>query len=90
MTYIYDQDVSTKHYEIKISTESHYGYFEHKERGDESAGGLWFGGFKGFGDDHKELQDYDGVYELPEEVRLALLAAGYWGDTLEPDEDDLK
>lgn len=72
MTYVYDLDLSTKHYEIKVSTNDHYGYFEHHELGDESAGGLWFA--------DKELIDYDGVFELPKEVAEALKARGYWDD----------
>lgn len=74
MTYDYNKDLSTKHYEVKIATADSYGYFEHNAMGDESAGGLWFEG--------KELVDYDGVFDLPAEVKQALTTAGYIGDAL--------
>lgn len=45
------------------------GYFEHDRRGDEHAGGLWFNG--------NDLIDFDGVHELPKEVRDALIADGF-------------
>jgi hypothetical protein len=40
------------------------GYFEHNEKGDNCAGELLFEG--------KDLIDYDGVFELPMEVIIAL------------------
>lgn len=74
MTYHYNIDLSTENYEVKVDTEDHYGYFEHHRLGDESAGGLWFAG--------RKLIDYDGVFELPAEVKLTLRAAGYNVDAL--------
>jgi len=56
------------------------GYFEHNEKGDDWGGGLWF-------DEHMQLLDYDGVYELPKEVETALELAGYWSDALELGEE---
>ena len=66
MTYDFTKDISTKDFEIKIDPNSNYGYFEHKEVGDECGGGLWFVG--------DELTDYDGVYYLPVQVYQALCA----------------
>ena len=44
------------------SCREHRGYFEHDDLGE--GGGLWFTDW--------ELVDYDGVYELPEEVVKAI------------------
>jgi hypothetical protein len=64
--------IGTENYEIwlNIDTTGQRGYFEHTTLGDERAGGLWY-------DDKKNLTDYDGVYELPKEVREALIANGF-------------
>jgi hypothetical protein len=64
--------ITTKNYEISLDfdTTGQRGYFEHTTLGDERAGGLWY-------DDKKNLTDYDGVYELPKEVREALIADGF-------------
>ncbi len=51
---------NTENYEVALSTNGRYGYFEHNELGDICGGGLWF--------DNGKLYDYDGVYELPKEV----------------------
>jgi len=50
------------------------GSFEHHEHGEDVGGGLWFdeSDFNG----KKRLRDYDGVYDLPEEVKDALRAEG--------------
>lgn len=70
----YDMNVSSDNYEIRVSTNRCYGFFEHKRLGEGSAGGLWF--------EHNELTDYDGVFALPEEVSVALTNAGFGGDIL--------
>jgi hypothetical protein len=64
--------INTKNYEIllDVSGTKWRGCFEHTTLGDESAGELWY-------DDKKNLHDYDGVYELPKEVRDALKADGF-------------
>jgi hypothetical protein len=63
--------ITTKNYEISLDGYgAGHGYFEHNTLGDERAGGLWY-------DDKKNLTDYDGVYELPKEVREALIADGF-------------
>ena len=43
-----------------------YGWFEDNILGDENGGGLWF-------DENMKLQDYDGVYFLPADVRNQLM-----------------
>ena len=45
----------------------HRGYFEHDDYGE--GGGIWFTDW--------ELVDYDGVYELPEEVEKAIKHLGF-------------
>ena len=44
-------------FEVAISTDGKYGYFEHEELGDILGGGLWFR--------DGAIYDYDGVFELP-------------------------
>jgi hypothetical protein len=56
--------------ELDLHGEKKRGYFEHIVWGDERAGGLWY-------DENKNLTDYDGVAELPKEVREALIADGF-------------
>jgi hypothetical protein len=73
--YNFTQDLSTMNFEVKVDPVEHYGYFEHNRLGDEIGGGLWFS-------PEKELVDYDGVYELPREVWVALQDAGYWGEKI--------
>ena len=62
--------LGTQNYTIEIDERSKYGYFEHNELGDESAGGLWF-------DNNLKLSDYDGVACLPDEVAMILYRWGY-------------
>lgn len=66
--YNFNVDLSTNNFTIMVDTASSYGFFESIEWGDELAGGLWFVP-EG---ETMELIDYDGVYELPSEVREAL------------------
>lgn len=66
MAYNFDQDISTENYTIQIDTFAHYGSFEHKIYGDRIGGGLWF-------DEQNMLIDYDGVYELPKQVKDSLV-----------------
>jgi hypothetical protein len=66
-----ERTIMTKNYEITLDLHGdHRGYFEHNGLGDERAGGLWY-------DENKNLTDYDGVVELPREVREALIADGF-------------
>ena len=61
-------NIQTKSFEIMFQT-ADYAYFEHNKMGDDYAGGLWF--------ENKSLIDYDGVYELPNEIIKALIENGY-------------
>lgn len=66
-----ERTIETEHYTINLGLHgNNRGYFEHKVYGDERAGGLWY-------DEKKDLRDYDGVAELPKEVREALKADGF-------------
>jgi len=66
----YNVNLSTNKFEIWISTTTKYGWFEDKIIGDENGGGLWF-------DEDMQLQDYDGVYFLPDDVRNQLMRNNY-------------
>jgi len=66
---IYDKKATSEKYEISISSEKQYGYFEHNYFGDELGGGLWF--------ENNELVDYDGVYTLSEEVIEKIESLGF-------------
>ena len=67
--YNFDEHYETKSFSIDIDSKAEYGYFEHDQLGDEFGGGLWFEG--------KRLIDYDGVFELPQQVIKELEANGY-------------
>jgi hypothetical protein len=61
--------INTQNFQIEYNLEKTAGYFEHHKVGDEHGGGLWF--------EKRELIDYDGVFEVPEEVIKALEKAGF-------------
>jgi len=69
MKYNFNCKLGTQNYSIEIDTKAKYGYFEHDRLGDQSGGGLWF-------DKNLTLTDYDGVYDLPSEVRNVLIMFG--------------
>jgi hypothetical protein len=73
-TYTFDRLTKTEHYEVKVDTAALYGYFEHHSEGDNQAGGLWFERLEG---GMLSLTDYDGMFELPGEVKAALLGMGF-------------
>ncbi len=58
---------------VKLDIDGEYGSWEFQEDEDDeetySEGGLWFEGM--------ELVDYDGCFELPEEVAAAIKELGY-------------
>lgn len=58
----------TKQYSIKFQN-ADYAYFENNKLGDDDAGGLWF--------KNRVLIDYDGVYELDNEIIETLKSNGY-------------
>jgi len=70
MSYTFNQIIDTRNFQIWIDLDRKYGYFEHKEVGDDCAGGLWFDGCM-------FLNDYDGVYELPGEIIRELSSRCY-------------
>ena len=63
----YTLEDQTGNWETKISPKTQYGYFENQKTG--TFGGLWFKG--------KTLTDYDGTYELPEQVKISIRHLGY-------------
>jgi len=65
----FDKIQKTENFIVKINSKACYGFFEHDKLGDECGGGLWFEG--------KNLMDYDGVPDLPKEVRQAIVTLGY-------------
>ena len=67
--YDFRTTIGTQNYTIGIDAKALYGFFEHNELGDESGGGLWF-------DKEFQLIDYDGVFELPSEVKNVLIQFG--------------
>lgn len=73
-SYNFTVKLQTPVYEIKIDPQAKYGYFEHDELGEDSAGGLWF-------EDAEmgqlRLADYDGVFQLPREVVAGLRHGGF-------------
>ena len=64
MAYNFDKKQQVGDWLVEVDTEKQYGYFESQEHGD--GGGLWF--------TNNELVDYDGVYEIPKQVVMALQA----------------
>jgi hypothetical protein len=52
-------------YELGFNGRHHY-----LLREGEDYAGLWF-------DDNKVLQDYDGIFELPDRARATIIAAGF-------------
>lgn len=68
MTANFDVNASTKDWTVEIDSAEKYGYFEHNRTG--AGGGLRF-------DEEKVLVDYDGVFEVPEQVASALKEHGY-------------
>ena len=69
-SYDFDITLNTLSFEICIDSIAKYGYFEHKDLGDECGGGLWF-------DDDFQLKDYDGVAILPTQVKEILIKLGH-------------
>lgn len=63
----YTLSTTVSKWDVRISPSTNYGYFEHTSTG--AGGGLWFTG--------KELRDYDGVFELPRNVRRGIRNLGY-------------
>lgn len=77
MAYNFDVKLETTNFVIEIDTAARYGYFEHKNLGEDRAGGLWF---EETDTGALELVDFDGVYALPRPVAQALADNGYLVD----------
>jgi hypothetical protein len=67
--YNFNTQLGTQNYTIQLDVAKKYGCFEHDRLGDQSGGGLWF-------DKNLMLEDYDGVFELPSEVKNILVMFG--------------
>ena len=70
MAYNFNHKIVVGKYQVEIDSVAQYGYFENVVNGGE--GGLWF--------TDNELVDYDGVYELPESVIVAIYQLGFNAD----------
>lgn len=69
-------NVNTANFEVEVYRRPNgevQGWFEHHEEGDEYGGGLWFDALE---DGTLTVRDFDGVFELPEEVQQALKDKG--------------
>lgn len=66
MAYAYDVHKKTGAWEIFIDTACAYGYYSYNGM---DIGGLWF--------NNRELDDFDGGYGLPIEVKALIEQAGY-------------
>ncbi len=82
MSYNFNKKIQVGQFEIQVDELARYGSFEHDQYGEELGGGLWFG----FAHDENgdltsdarlHLEDYDGVYELPQHVWEGLEKLGY-------------
>jgi hypothetical protein len=62
----FNQVLDTKKYTIRIDSKANCGYFEHNILGEEISGNLLFS------ESSCQLIDYDGVSQLPKEVKNAL------------------
>jgi hypothetical protein len=66
MAYNFNLKMGTQNFTVEVDTKVKYGCFEHDTLGDNCGGGLWF-------DKDLMLEDYDGVFELPSEVKNILV-----------------
>ena len=67
MAYNFDRINAVEKYMVKIDSVAQYGFFENVIDGGE--GGLWF--------EDNALVDYDGVFELPRHVIVAIAQLGF-------------
>jgi hypothetical protein len=66
MSYNFNLKFGTQNFTVEVDTKAKYGCFEHDTLGDHCGGGLWF-------DKDLMLEDYDGVADLPSEVKNVLV-----------------
>jgi hypothetical protein len=65
----YDKKIQVGKYEIQISEDNTYGYFEHDDYGEDAGGSLTF--------ENKVLEDFDGMMVLPLEVADGISKLGF-------------
>jgi len=78
MAYNFDKKTQVGKWSVDIDSERQYGFFEHDDYGE--GGGLWFV--------DNMLVDYDGVYELPDNVIKGIEDLGFNADYAKDDEDE--
>jgi hypothetical protein len=78
MSYNFDKKTQVGKWSVDIDSERQYGFFEHDDYGE--GGGLWFV--------DSMLVDYDGVYELPDNVIKGIEDLGFNADYAKDDEDE--
>jgi|688.fasta_scaffold993446_2 hypothetical protein len=78
MSYNFDKKTQVGKWSVDIDSERQYGFFEHDDYGE--GGGLWFV--------DNMLVDYDGVYELPDNVIKGIEDLGFNADYAKDDEDE--
>ena len=78
MSYNFDKKTQVGKWSVEIDSDKQYGFFEHDDYGE--GGGLWFV--------DSMLVDYDGVYELPENVIKGIEDLGFNADYAKDDEDE--
>jgi hypothetical protein len=78
MAYNFDKKTQVGKWSVDIDSERQYGFFEHDDYGE--GGGLWFV--------DSMLVDYDGVYELPDNVIKGIEDLGFNADYAKDDEDE--
>ena len=69
MTINYDKKIQVKKYEIKISSKSNYGYFEHDIYGEEDGGSFFI--------EDGEVVDIDACFCIPNDVADGIEELGY-------------
>lgn len=77
MTYNFDRKNVVEQYQVEIDSVAQYGYFENMIHG--GGGGLWFS--------ENALVDYDGVWELPKHVIVAIAQLGFNVDYVTEDQE---
>jgi hypothetical protein len=78
MSYTFDKKTKVGKWSVEIDSQKQYGFFEHDDYGE--GGGLWFV--------DSMLVDYDGVYELPNNVIKGIEDLGFNADYAKDDEDE--
>jgi hypothetical protein len=72
MSYTFNKVKKVGKWEVSIDEESMYGYFEHDDFGE--GGGIWF---EKNADGVLEVSDFDGVFQLPNDVISVIRELGF-------------